>query len=217
VTFLCSDCEVPRNPNRGPPGGIAGTSGGIAAEFCGCHRALPAHCNPAAFHAASNQVIVHAIRQMIASCAAHCERSNLDQDTKPIVVYDGRRDRRCWGTGIAEVNAWPAAASACGAEACTDAASRRQRPQSTVATGQGVALENIPFGRFETSSFEMGHQGRMAGAGTIRRRLYNGGGWAALQFRRLRAAASDRLASPSFTDGSVHVVTWATRNPDDSR
>jgi adenylate cyclase len=84
--------------------------------------------------------------------------------------------------------------------------------------GHGVDVSELLFEGLQTAEFQDSPVARVYACGTpIRRRFVGSHDVADFSvLRDLRAeGVSDYLASPlKFTDGSIHVATWATRHPD---
>jgi adenylate cyclase len=82
----------------------------------------------------------------------------------------------------------------------------------------GVEVSDLLFDGLQTTEFQDSPVARVYASGAaIRRRFVSSRDDADLAvLRDLRAeGVSDYLASPlSFTDGTIHVATWATRHPD---
>jgi adenylate cyclase len=82
----------------------------------------------------------------------------------------------------------------------------------------GVEVSELLFERLETPEFQDSPVARVYACGAAIRRRFVGNRHAAdfTVLRDLRAeGVSDYLASPlRFTDGTIHVATWATRHPD---
>ncbi len=83
---------------------------------------------------------------------------------------------------------------------------------------QGVEVSELLFERLQTPEFQDSPVARVYACGTAIRRRFVGDRDDAdfTVLRDLRAeGVSDYLASPlRFTDGTIHVATWATRHPD---